>query len=141
MGNVKIGLMLKLILGYVASALFAILLISGLILLCIALPDPEQFKGANEMRDVFAFNGTLTIVGLVGILVLRGFYRHHRKFSSVLLVTLTASAVACGFACATIAGESKPPILFAVGSIVFTVVMFFGGMLGGLLLYKRHPNI
>ena len=141
MGNAKIGMMLKLILGYAASALFVILLISGLFFLSMALPDPEQFEGANEMRDVFAFSGALTIVGLVGSLVLRGFYRRHRKFSSVLLVIILASSVATGFVCATIAGESKPPILFAVGSIVFTVVMFSGGLLGGLLLYKRHPNI
>jgi hypothetical protein len=126
--------MLKLIFGYAASTLCALLFISGLFLLMMPLSDPGEFEGEGELRDTLAISGALIIVGVGGIFGLKGFYSRHRKFFTIIGGLVSFSAVVTGAVCFNVSSESSHSILFQIASFVFAAVTFLGGMILGIMI-------
>ena len=133
--------MLRRILIYTASILFAIFLASGLFLIMMPLSDPTDFE--DDIKDILIFGGSLAIIGLGGTFGLRGTYGKLPSFCKVV-VGITYVIIICTGILSIGVGlesnvdfESKTNVPFLIAALAFGIVTI---VLGFTFLIRIFTN-
>ena len=132
-GDMNIRLIIWNPIRYLASAFFAILLATGLVLVEMPLSDPGVFSDQTQPNDIFetlAFGAGMIVLGLVGTIGFRNVYRQHRTYRKILSGILGFVLLVMGIAGMQITAHSStmPYLIFGI------IWEFIDFAIGGYLL-------